>query len=1033
MYKKVLSIFFITILSFVLFACKTDEPKDETPVDTIPPHFVGAIGGELPSITHLKGEEINVLSGVVARDNIPDTEVIVTVIDWDGYDKDIPGEYTITIQAEDEAGNKSTVTRKIIVLETIVRSLSAIVIGDDFTEYKYNDPVALTFTPSGTAFRSSSIAQVMTKEFFIEKYNEFKGQHTNNGQVPFFPNGIIVILDNDFNVQLVRVGQPTSFEVNANGEVKSEDLTWHNGIDANNGGGMFKGIIEALEEAIPNGGHIMFAGNWGEQQGRLFLMRNFVFSGYEGGIVHLDSIDADYSDMEVRLEEEYTEIIALPDNLPSPVISIERHVLKWDAIPNANSYEVYIDGEHVITVSTTSLALADLQLDITPDDEDGYEIAVKAISRDIYQWSHSNLSDSVKYVMIELQTIDAPVASIDGNTLTWDFIAGAESYNVYIDVAVITSGPVLLDNVTENSYDLSSLADTYNANVKLFVKAIGDNEHYDSNNSNVVIYFVGTPQSIVFGDDRFNLITTTVEDYFARRNTDYNADKTGYANNPSVFLVTDIYNINTTNLNVTEAFGVIVLVDENGAPKLVRSILNQHQWTSATGWVADQEKYPSNSAQLSFLKEFVAEGDQLLIFRNTTGFEYYEEGVVTPINIRNLGAHLYVKNWVQPNGERWRDSMETFMDPSDVRFSIEDRKTRLEKPVVTFDDATGLLSWEAIANATGYMVYVNDAAPVLVTGLEFEIDTIDPDWATNGFDVMVVAADEDGNYLASIGTHYTHHVKQVVATPEIEIDGNIVSWEEVQGAASYDVYVGFAGQNIKVDNVTTNSFDATILEIDFAGYTNIYIYAIGDENHLDSEKSNSVKLFLGEIESLTIGDHTVDVIRTTAFNYFARRNTAHGTDNTGFAGVPMLFLITDIDSIKDPNFGVTATEAHGVIVLMDSNYNVKHIRNILTNQWTKDQGWYADSTYTNNLAQFDNIRTHISEGDMVLIGRNLQLTVEHTNGDTLAANARDLLAYHYIKPWATFPTAGGEGWRDPISTFIDPTDVTFTIEKKLDR
>jgi hypothetical protein len=70
----------------------------------------------------------------------------------------------------------------------------------------------------------------------------------------------------------------------------------------------------------------------------------------------------------------------------------------------------------------------------------------------------------------------------------------------------------------------------------------------------------------------------------------------------------------------------------------------------------------------------------------------------------------------------------------------------------------------------------------------------------------------------------------------------------------------------------------------------------------------------------------------------------------------------------------------------------------------------------------------LAEGDIMLIGRFAANVVEiEHNGEAKTANSRDVLAYVFVKQWATFPATGDEGWRDDSSTFIDPSTVVFTL------
>ena len=278
------------------------ETSDAAPKDTIPPAFIGATSGKLTKITHNQNETVDLLKDVVARDNVTkDKDVVVKIIDYSGYNKSTPGNYTITIQAEDKAGNKATVKRDVSVISTSVQK-TVITIGND-VQYSYNEVDALSYTASGTKFRSSDVLQVMTKEFFVSEYNKHSATHTNNAKVPYFPNGVLVLLDKDMNIVQVRIAAGATIQLDSAGKLKSSELTWTNGIDADNGGGMFKGLMSELDTILPKGGYLVFVGNTAPEACRKFLISKLFYSGYTGGAVTVDNKDIDISKLKFELKK----------------------------------------------------------------------------------------------------------------------------------------------------------------------------------------------------------------------------------------------------------------------------------------------------------------------------------------------------------------------------------------------------------------------------------------------------------------------------------------------------------------------------------------------------------------------------------------------------------------------------------------------------------------------------------------------------------------------------------------------------------
>jgi len=523
-----------------------------------------------------------------------------------------------------------------------------------------------------------------------------KGLRTNNvlSHVAVFDiesyDRLFFITDAAMNVKLIRLAVGITAEIDATGVLTTEGLTWTNGLDATNGGGNFKGILEALETAIPDGGFIMFTGNAAPEAGRKFMVTNFFYSGYTGGAVSVEQFDATVSTLSIELVEDFTEVIAVPAKITTPTISIDRHVLSWVAVPNAASYEIYVDGVLTVTQTTTSLAMSTLDLALTADGSDGYAITVKALTKDMFQWSTSELSVAVLYKQIVIQDLAAPVLAADGTTVTWDLVDGADSYDVYINFA---GKDVLVGNTDLGTYDLSSYNDVYAGLTNVYVKAIGDNDHYDSLNSVSVEIFLGEIKSFTIGTHTVEVIETTAYNYFTRRNTDYKLNQTGYANAPYLFLITDINNIKNTDFGATatEAFGTIVLLDSEGKPKLINNIFAKQTWKAGEGWITD-DLYAVNSAQLSNITASLAEGDMLLIGKNGSTLNLVNADETTgTVAARDFVAYHYINPWATfpttPATGGWRD-FANFIDPSAVTFELSTIVVETIQAIVIGDSYT---------------------------------------------------------------------------------------------------------------------------------------------------------------------------------------------------------------------------------------------------------------------------------------------------------------------------------------------------------
>ncbi len=333
-------VFILTIILLLISCSKSNKTTTVENKDIISPVFIGLINGELGPLKHKEGEEINLLKDINVIDNIS-RDVNLSIIDYGGYDKSNRGVYTIIVGAKDEVGNMATVNRKITVYGTKTQTFAALKINDEAIKYHFNNPTALKYTSSGTAFRLTDDIYVMTKEFFINEYNEHKNEHISNGNVPLLIHGVVMILDNDFKVKTLRIASGLTVEINGNGELKTSHLSWTNSLDEINGGGNLKGIIQDIENLIPNGGYVVFTSNKDEAKGKKFLIKNLYDSSYDGGSITVDSFNADIKNAKIEFVDNYTEEVEVIDEQPYGV------VVKEDLVYSGIPFTIYYKNDNM--------------------------------------------------------------------------------------------------------------------------------------------------------------------------------------------------------------------------------------------------------------------------------------------------------------------------------------------------------------------------------------------------------------------------------------------------------------------------------------------------------------------------------------------------------------------------------------------------------------------------------------------------------------------------------------------------------------
>ena len=171
-----------------------------------------------------------------------------------------------------------------------------------------------------------------------------------------------------------------------------------------------------------------------------------------------------------------------PVQLIAPRISLNQStgVITWNAVLNANYYEVY-EGEKVVAKPAAT------SYTITKTAVGSYTYAVKALSVS-EAYTASEFSNTVTYVVEpELaKPLATPYITLNDKEITWSAVTGATAYEIY-------ENEVKIGQVTTTSYTITN---TVAGEWVYAVKAISsDTEHYSpSALSNTVTYSVAAEE-----------------------------------------------------------------------------------------------------------------------------------------------------------------------------------------------------------------------------------------------------------------------------------------------------------------------------------------------------------------------------------------------------------------------------------------------------------------------------------------------------------------------------------------------------------
>ena len=750
--------------------------------DTQAPIFTGLIKGELSPIEHLKEEEVDLYSNIsVIDDTDAPADIEIAIVNDGGYNKDVPGVYTLVYSATDKAGNVGTVNRTVTVLETVVKAYPALIINDVaipyFGEGRELETQGVTYTTDKAFDKvSTGILCATVDEMTLLDYAKFQelfkaaqdsGNYADNGHDPFLAYGGLVVLDSNYTPVYLRLSKGFAVEVMPDDTVISGTEASFLGAEKSvNKGGLLGRLDTVLADLVAEGHDIAYVGIVGNPTGTAddvaikMLINATFYDEYSGGAVAASARTiTGLNTLVGQVKDDYKVVVAKPDALVVPTFTISKNAITFTGVDGAKYYEIYVDG----TLSSFTIAhqgVVEHKVLLTGDDalalENGtYSVQIRAFSKDLFKWSHSELSDSVTYNQIDLEETIPAVIAIEGDTLNITATEGAASYKVYLNCTGVAAD-VFVGETAELSYDLSTIKATYKNFVSIYVVAVGDETHLDSGKSNEVVYNFADLKPLLIDGYQYSVLETTYQDYFARRNNTFGGSSTGYAGVPYIVHVTNFgqYKYNTDAdlaKKVLEAYSTVVVLDKNGNIKYVSNIMTNFKYQNGA-WVAysEEEQTKANANNLADITGLLNDTDSLLIFKNGNNVSVIaEDGMSTlTVNARAIGAYHFVAKCETYNGmnasQTWKTvNAEDLVDLSQVSVSFpENFIEKLAKPEFTFEN--GVLNWETVDGAVKYVLYFNDQTIELANTVNtFDVNAALSTWAEDGFSAKLLAVGDN--------------------------------------------------------------------------------------------------------------------------------------------------------------------------------------------------------------------------------------------------------------------------------------------------
>ncbi|MCH5143104.1 MAG: hypothetical protein J1G07_05310 [Clostridiales bacterium] len=563
-----------------------------------------------------------------------------------------------------------------------------------------------------------------------------------------------------------------------------------------------------------------------------------------------------------------------PEKLSAPIITLNQSagVISWNAVLNADGYEVYEGATLVSSQTETTYTITKTEIGI-------YKYTVKATSTDI-NYITSDASNEVTYTYSSSEVtptqLTAPTITLVGNLITWNTIENASHYEVY-------EGNIIVARVVATSYTINKTAvGVYSYSVK----AASSNPNYlTSEKSNVEQYTVvdssqntklAAPQISL--DEEKGVITWNEVEH-----------ATGYIvmeNGMAVSSVTETsYTITQT---VVGTYSYTVRATSTNPAYTTSDNSNEESYTvKATSLKAPQIELNGNvliwkpvanavSYDIYESGRKIANLEQPLPEEQEDGTEKVPD-VTYAVSPLAYGKYTYTVVAIS-NSTQYLSSGHS----NEVEYEYVDTKPALAAPVITLNNAAGIITWEAVENADGYEIYENGRRNgEYTTELSYQIRRMNPGVYT----YAVRATDSNGEYKASVPSQ----------------------------AVSYTVVA------------TEMTFNVSVVVPD--GYaTSIFTIGLykGDEE-IESKELNTQSLDGGDIVSFTVmsDEYTAKIKSSVASGYTATQATLSAENPNGVIRIIQVgsnTLKTGTNSFSVRNEDQEGTEQNFVFIAEKSGY-----------------------------------------------------------------------------------------------------------------
>ena len=464
---------------FALTSCKDPDEGDKTedkiaPLLEVKPESIELFSGDA-------ARDYDPMTGVTARDDVDGTITSSVNVDKGNFDPDTPGTYTFTYTVEDKAGNKSSATRTVVV----VNVTSAVKVGDAYTtNFVVNPQLIPQYVGASFGFDLTKV-QIFSKEYvewIMENYPERFATLW----------GAVVVIDADGkvvhsrylwnNVGLDEEGVQVTFT--------NDTLTWVNYPDhASSDPKLYKyrpittgGMLGDILRFIPDGGHVLVGVNGhdnGEGTPKKFFEDHVVNINDNGlgKVIDITTINTDfdendtwpiifvpYENVEMDKSTAHTEtkIVLSPGDEYDVLEGVTAKSAAGADITDTITYKIYPYSsmtDLVVTVPGIDRDIKNGNVYFTEDPLDEIDL------------SEMEPGDPVRRFMVEYTVVDPDNNKVDKSWRLYEVVPPAEP---------TTPNKIIFGDVTEEVRynDTLALVDEHGSGINMRLDAYNDSTIY---------------------------------------------------------------------------------------------------------------------------------------------------------------------------------------------------------------------------------------------------------------------------------------------------------------------------------------------------------------------------------------------------------------------------------------------------------------------------------------------------------------------------------------------------------------------------